>query len=339
VLRGGADEPETSNFIRLLSPLTSESAVGQVELSIGGQDDIESAGACDVCVVSRAAIASPAKVRGLLKRLRASKARLVVETDDAYSLIDEHNPFHAEFMAQNACMEELMSHADQCWFSTRALMDLYGGLCASVAIIPNALDPRIWSTAPARSRPARSGLRLLYMGTRNHAGDLTMIMPALDAYERDAPGRLELTVIGVADTVPERPWLRHCVVPVHARSYPRFVRWLQRQGPFDAGLSPLEDTPFNACKSDIKFLDYSALGLASIVSDGRPYREDPNVRKLALVTKNTPKAWTAALAAIDADRARYRALAESAREYIWAERSVDTIGARCVRLIERLMGD
>ena len=38
-----------------------------------------------------------------------------------------------------------------------------------------------------------------------------------------------------------------------------------------AGLAPLEDTPFNRAKSDLKFLEYSALGLPTVASRVTPY--------------------------------------------------------------------
>jgi tetratricopeptide (TPR) repeat protein len=41
----------------------------------------------------------------------------------------------------------------------------------------------------------------------------------------------------------------------------------------DIGLAPLTDTPFNACRSDVKFIEYASRGVVPVLSDTGPYRK------------------------------------------------------------------
>ena len=66
----------------------------------------------------------------------------------------------------------------------------------------------------------------------------------------------------------------------------------------DIGVAPLLDTPFNACKSALKALEYGALGMAMIASELAPYAGTP-IRRVC----NTQE-WIAALAALENDPQR-----------------------------------
>jgi hypothetical protein len=88
-------------------------------------------------------------------------------------------------------------------------------------------------------------------------------------------------------------------------AYPQFVPWLVAQGPFDVGISPLVDSAFNRAKSDIKCLDYLAMGARPVVSDVLPYQ----VAELdGLVDRvgNDPTEWYAALEALVQQREAIR---------------------------------
>lgn len=118
-------------------------------------------------------------------------------------------------------------------------------------------------------------MRFMYMATGTHAQDFELIRPSLERLWRKRPGQFDVTLIGVATTVKPAPWLKHLLPPSDCTPYPKFVNWLRDQGPFDVGVAPLVDTPFNRVKSDIKLLDYSAMGLRALVSDLPVYRTDP----------------------------------------------------------------
>src|SRR5262249_45144987 len=67
-------------------------------------------------------------------------------------------------------------------------------------------------------------------------------------------------------------WFERLTIPDPCKPYPRFVGWLREQrARWDIALAPLADTRFNSFKSDLKWLEYSALGLPVVASDREPY--------------------------------------------------------------------
>ncbi|MFD1810584.1 hypothetical protein ACFSHQ_28045 [Gemmobacter lanyuensis] len=78
--------------------------------------------------------------------------------------------------------------------------------------------------------------------------------------------------------------------PEAAGSYPRFVRWLVENAQFDVGIAPLVGSTFNGAKSDIKFLDYAALGLVPMVSEGPAYAKVIALG-LAIGCRSDPEDW------------------------------------------------
>ena len=105
------------------------------------------------------------------------------------------------------------------------------------------------------------------------------------------------------------------------RGYPAFARFATRELDFDVGIAPLVASPFNAAKSDIKFLDYSAMGLLSVVAEG-PVYHDCIEAGLAVGCKANEGAWYAALAQIVKSRSDFAEMRDSAARHVWRARNV-----------------
>ena len=326
----GPHGPQSSAYIRLVAPLTDDSVAGRVSLTLGSAAD--AVPACDICIVQRAAMPSVEAVNGLVDALRHLGARLVVDLDDAFIAMGPDHPEAALYRPLNGAIERLLALADDTWFSTEPLAAAYAGMARRHTVIPNAVDPRIWRDWRASPRVPLTGemVRLLYMGTATHAADLAAIRPALEVLAGERPGAFDLTLIGVASDVPPAPWLRRLSPPVDAIVYPRFVRWLRAQGPFDVGLAPLVDTEFNRAKSDIKLLDYAALGLVPVVADGPAYRADAGLKDCARFAGD----WQAVLREILDDRGAARATAAAAHGHVWDHRGVGGIAGTMITRLE-----
>ena len=147
------------------------------------------------------------------------------------------------------------------------------------------------------------------------------------------PGRFGLTLVRAVRKPPKRRWLRRVSPPPGATAYPRFVRWLTREGPFDLGLSPLADNPFNSCKSDIKFLDYCGLGVLPVLSDVRAYSGDAKTLGLAVLATNTADGWYDALRRALRDPCAFAAQVAAAQEYLWTKRSVSGMAEQQLELL------
>ncbi|KRB81313.1 glycosyl transferase [Sphingomonas sp. Root710] len=334
IAKHSAIGPQSSAYIRLVAPLTDESVTGRVRLTLGAPEG--AVPDCDVCIVQRTALPTIEAVDALVRRLGEMGAALVVDVDDAFTLIGPDHPEHDLYRPLNAALDRAVAAAAETWFSTAELAGAYAGLGPRSAIVPNAVDPRLWRDW-RHGRPAPfSGdrVRMVYMGTHTHGPDLAMIRPALDALHAERGDAFDLTVIGVDPDLAPAAWLRRLAPPADAVSYPRFVRWLRAQGPFDLGLAPLADNAFNACKSDIKALDYAALAILPLLSDGPAYRADPLLGAHALFA--TADGWLDALRTVLDDRAAAARRAKALEEHVWNRRSVSGIAAMLVERLEAL---
>jgi len=111
--------------------------------------------------------------------------------------------------------------------------------------------------------------------------------------------------------------------PFAKLAYPSFISWAAETMAWDIGIAPLVDNAFTRCKSDMKFLDYAALGIAGIYSDLGPYAENVAHLETGWLASNSTEAWIEGLETLIA-RADLRArLAANAKRYVLAERTVD----------------
>ncbi len=331
VPRGGQG-PQSSAYIRLLCPLTDESVVGRVAVTMGYAGDAPPP--CGVCIVQRAAMPSVVAVDRLVARLGAMGAALVVDVDDAFCALDDH-PEADLYRPLNAAIERAIAASAETWFSTPRLAELYAHAAHRHAVMPNTLDPRIWRDwrHPRPAPLAGDRVRMLYMGTGTHGPDFAKLRPALERLWQEREGRFDLTLIGIAADVAPAPWLHRLTPPADAIAYHRFVRWLRSQGPFDVGLAPLADTRFNGGKSDVKLLDYVALGLVPVVQDCPAYRLDPAAARVALFATD----WFETLRSLIDDRSAARDKAVAGAPWLWARRSVATVAGDMVARLEALL--
>ena len=328
----GGQGPQSSAYIRLLCPLTDESVAGRVAVTLGGAED--PVPPCEICIVQRAAMPSAPAVDRLVGTLGAMSAALVVDVDDAFVAMDDHAEAE-QYRPLNAAIEHAIAASAETWFSTPALAELYGHVSHRRAVMPNMLDPRIWRDwRQARPAPFRGDkVRMLYMGTATHAADFAMIRPALDRLWTEREGRFDVTLVGIASDIEPAPWLHRLAPPADAIAYPRFVRWLRGQGPFDIGLAPLADTRFNSAKSDIKLLDYLALGLLPVVQDCRAYRLDPDAGKVAIHAAD----WFATLLDLIDDRDGACIRAARGQSWLWEKRGVPVIAEAMIARLDALL--
>lgn len=326
--------------VRLLRPLTHPTVKPWLELSFGRLYD---GSPVDALIVDR--LVSPrlgaSELDGLIARARAAGAVLIHALDDDFLDLGLDRPHWAD-RGQARTLQRLLRAADGLLVTTQPLAGRLAGFSDTIVVLPNALDERLLASPSAAPRPDGAALALGYMGTFTHAEDLAMVLPALRAAEARQPGRFELQVVGVAD--PERaaalldglPW-RWIEVPAEARAYPAFMRWFTGSLDWDLAIAPLADTPFTRCKSDLKHLDYAALGAAGIFSHVPAYAGTVRHAETGWLAPNQAGLWEAGLERLLDDAALRARLASGARAYLEAERTLARRGPDWVEAIHQLV--
>jgi glycosyltransferase involved in cell wall biosynthesis len=315
--------PHASSFVRLLRPLRHPTVRDRLELTAG--PDFREGGP-DVVAVDRLwrPDVSRTLAEQLVERVRDAGARLVYFLDD--NLLDLGQE-RADWPSTEhlAVIELFLGEADTIVVTTEALRQRVSSLGGRVVVLPNALDERllVGRAGGSRGRPERWVVG--YMGTRSHDADLLLVAPALRALARRHPDAFEVQLVGGV----ARPQTLEALGGVPVRlveprpeeaEYPLFMLWFSSQLAWDVALAPLRSTPFGRCKSDIKFLDYSAIGAAGVYSRGPAYDASVRHRETGWLVDDEPSAWEEALEGLLRDDALRAQIARNATRYLEAER-------------------
>lgn len=257
-----------------------------------------------------------ASLDAALDRARSEGTRIVAEVDDDFFSREARARLaRAEYDPERiASVDRLVRSADAVVVSTDALRDVLAAEGVASVVVPNAVQPGLWSTEPVQ--PDVDGLRrVLYMGSATHGGDLDLLRPVFDGFVDEGGRPVRLEVVGV--TADDDTWFDRLALPDGGTHYPDFVAFLRgNTHRWSAGVAPLTDDRFNDAKSDLKFLEYSMLGLPFVGSD-RPSYAGVDAHG-GLLAGDDPESWRSALRTAFRDagelvaRARAHVLAECA---------------------------
>ena len=313
LLQQGKAWPTSSAFIRLIAPLTTDYAqrcLDIVHLDSATDPRLQD---CDICIVQRVAVRGEEDSAFLLSCLENLGIPLYVDTDDAFF-------FHEQHKADDVVLQSLMTAAKETWFSTQELERLYAHIPGNTRVLQNDLDPRFWRNyrKPVNTTFGTDIVRFVYMGTATHDDDFREVLPAFKRLAKERPGSFELTIIGAVRQPPAEDWVKVIRPPADKGSYPYFVRWLVENAAFDVGIAPLVDSAFNHAKSDVKTLDYAALGLLPLVSDCPAYRHAIDTE---MAIGCIGDSWFENALAIVDDPKAYNAQRAQVLENVWANRN------------------
>ena len=319
--------PTPCAFIRLLLPLDRAVADGAVDIVLA---DPESATryCADIVATQRYALPDIAAVDTLAAHAGRVGAKLYYDLDDDLLNIPRDHPDAKVLRPKAKTVQRMLRRADRLFVSTPMLADSLRALRGDAVIVPNALDERLWGQTPPRHRPGPhyGPVRILCMGTATHDADFATIEPALARVVAAFGGRVRIDMLGFSSRKTLPGWVHRLGMPPTAHgSYPGFVHWIANQQPWDIGLVPLNDSPFNRCKSPIKTLDYAALGLAILASDVDVYRGSIADGAGGMLVQNTENAWYNALCRLVRDTELRRRLGQGAWD---AYASAGTLSAK-----------
>jgi glycosyltransferase involved in cell wall biosynthesis len=211
----------------------------------------------------------------ILARARAERKPVIYEIDDLlFELPEDHIDTAAHYYSPALfAMLRAVIEADLVTTSTEPLQDYLRAFNPQVARLPNYLDDRLWTLRSETEMKAHNTDQVVigYMGTNTHQADIASIAPLLGRLLERYGKRLKLRFWGA---VPPEGLSSHPQVecqPLEMHSYAEFAAYFSQQD-CDLFVAPLVDSAFNRCKSAIKFLEYSALGIPGVYSRTAPYQ-------------------------------------------------------------------
>lgn len=197
---------------------------------------------------------------------------VVMDMDDDLLALPTHHPDRIKLNYAKAQIPILigMVQSAALTVTTPYLADLLRKFNSNIFILPNYLDDSLWKFNAPQVEPAGEKIRIFYIGTITHVPDLEMLKPAFRALAMKYPGRLEFMFYGANLQLEENipAVVTNCQSETFVFS--DFVRIALAQKA-NIAIAPLEDIPYNHCKSSIKFFEYAAMGLPGVYSRVTPY--------------------------------------------------------------------
>lgn len=207
----------------------------------------------------------------LITQAASSDKPVVMDLDDDLLGLPNNHPDRLKmyFAEAQVPMLTAMIQAKALTVTTPYLAGLLKAYNTNTYVLPNFLDDSIWRMNPPQAANGEK-MRILYLGGITHAPDLQILLAAIQNLATMYPDRLEFIFYGanleVSDPLPAT--FTHIKSETYV--YADFVH-IALALSADIAIAPLEDNNFNNCKSNIKYLEYTAMGLPGVYSNVIPY--------------------------------------------------------------------
>lgn len=177
--------------------------------------------------------------------------KIVAECDDLLQLNDD-NPHAVEHKLKDASMviKKTIEIADLVTCTTENLARELKKINPKVKILPNYMDLERWDLPKHSNMTDR--IRIGWAGSATHLNDLKSIVQPLIKAKEEYP-QIEYIFVGESRIRELFPFPVEIMMGVPFEMWPAKLHSLR----LDIALAPLLNTPFNQCKSNIKFQEYA----------------------------------------------------------------------------------
>lgn len=223
------------------------------------------------------------------------KKPIVTEVDDWLFDVPSYNLASSAYKPNSDaewCAYQQINLSDALIVSTKFLQDNLKAMfpTKSIYVVPNSIDFPLWENAkPFETIPKKKEgmVRIIYTGCGNHDWDVEIVkkplLALLDIYpnlEIVWPMRFE----SWKDVNHERVIYVNKWIPF--TNYPGMVKaWGG-----DIGIAPLRDNNLNRAKSNLRWIEYSALKIPTVCSKVQPFEESIKNGRTGFLA-NTKKDW------------------------------------------------
>lgn len=201
----------------------------------------------------------------VIERRRSQGRVTVFEANDYFYDVQPWNAVGAPWQ-DRAIQDEYrlyMAATDAVQTSTPELARRWMAWARRVAVFVNhlAVVPPLAEAVP---RPLTVG----WGGSPGHFADWYHVAPLLEGWLQARPD----VHLAVMTNEFAKPFVRLPAERYHFTPFGSLSTYLHFLQTLDIGLAPLLPSEYNRCRSDVKFLEYAAYGVAGIYADLEPYR-------------------------------------------------------------------
>jgi glycosyltransferase involved in cell wall biosynthesis len=332
-------EPHGCSVIRLLRPLSHPSISDRIELTYGIKVPEH---LVDVVIIERLWVHQFNTVELLLQldNLKSRGITIIYETDDDLLSVNSRAGDREWPSAhQKNIIRLLAREAHGVIVSTNNLAKTFSVLNTNIQVVENALDETLF-TRKLAPRP-NSKIKFGYMGTFTHLEDLIFVSAAIKGALVKFSPHVEFEIVGIGDEYTIRKIFGDAPVsikrvPEKDVPYERFCQWMSENLQWDFGIAPLLQSEFSDSKSDIKFLDYSLVGIPGIYSNVPAYADTVQNNITGLLCDNSVDQWTEQIEKLVSSPDLTSSLSDAAYEYTNTHRTLKTNAANFLDAIKNI---
>lgn len=274
----------------------------------------------------------------IIKICKKFDTKLIYELDDDLLNIDESHPDYEEFIIKKKVIEFLISNADFVSVSTNALKNKISYLNSNCVVIKNSLN-NLWEPINYFPKSLDNTVKIGYMGSFTHENDINLVKNVVEEVKKYFSTKsIEVSFEIIGGTGKDISGFKSIEIPKGNNLYPNFVKWLKHIVDWDIGLAPLENNNINSSKSEIKYLEYSALGLVGIYSDIGAYSDVITDHNNGILIKdNDVELWKNAIIELIENNELYNKILKNSFEDINKKYSINSLIASWVDLFNKIL--
>lgn len=271
----------------------------------------------------------------------------IVEVDDNYVDVPPWNEAYGSFKNGSSFRRialDSMRNADAITVTTPHLGQTYAGINDNIYVIENSLDfkgDRKFIGWDKVSKKKHKGVRLGWIGGRAHFDDLMMVSPALrEVLVRNPEVKLCLinSAIKKSCEALNKPYpfegLKNVYYTDRSVAINRYAPFAASFG-FDIGIAPLVDCNFNRSKSNLRWLEYSALNIPTVASNVGHFKETVRPGQDGLLVKTNDE-WVSALTGLIEDEYARDTLGRIAGKRVRKDFNVSRNSPKYLRLLKNI---
>lgn len=239
-----------------------------------------------------------------LEMMHKHQKPFVVEVDDNFIDVPPWNEAHHSFKSGSSYRQISLScirEAEAVIASTPHLKETYAPFNENIYVVENSLDFKGdsgfvgWDQVSTRKH---RGVRLGWIGGRSHFEDLMLVAPVLQEILRKYPDAtlcLVNSALKLSCEALGKPYPFEGFKNVHyadrSVAINRYAKFMASFG-LDIGIAPLVDCNFNRSKSNLRWLEYSALKIPTVASSISHFSQSIQGGKDGFLVKdNDPDVW------------------------------------------------
>lgn len=265
------------------------------------------------------------------------KKPLITEMDDWIFDLTSYNSasaaYHPNSEPESVAYDQIKL-SDAFIVSTEYLKEKLSNLTNKpIYVVKNALDFDIWDNILKRRKAHEENpdlIRIGYSGCGNHSGDMEIVKRPIEALLEEFPN-LEF----ISMPFPSLEGIKN-------PRYKQFRAWaplsifpqVLSDWELDIGIAPLRDHELNRAKSNLRWLEYSALKIPAVMSNIEPFKKSVTHKKDGILVSNSESQWYDAMKALIVEQGERAKIGETAYLKVKKDFNMDEVAKTYLSILK-----